>query len=258
MTEKKLRILINMSIDGMTTPREEAKLRAILEHDANAKRLHEDLSRLVAVLRESTSDEAPAELKQRILDKLPAVKEPQLWRTNPLERLRFFHISRYRTAYAFAGGCALGVAVCLFVLLQPGVEQRVDPMRMTGSLIDRSGPESSQSVRHTTFSAGGFHGGLTVRTSGSVVTAGFEGTLVNGSALTVRYPSGTLELTGYSRDAGDGASVDQSTGTVTVSYNGDGKFSLYFLRHGEAPVRLVVGSTGPSSGTQEVDIPGNQ
>ncbi|MEW6509805.1 MAG: hypothetical protein AB1428_02470 [Bacteroidota bacterium] len=203
MIDAKVKDLINRDIDGVLSGDEKRRLGQAMRRNTQARRLHEELSRLTSALEAIPQADPPAHLANRIRaavhagEALPAPRR-RAWRDllgtliHPSLPLRY--------ASVFAGGLAVGVL--LFALfLQPVNVATMEDGAAAGSLVARTETVSVD--------AGGAAGTITIVRRAGIRDIGLRLALPAGVTAQVAYDPSRVAL-------GALRGIETTAGSVTV------------------------------------------
>jgi hypothetical protein len=240
LDEKRILELINKSIDGVASAREEAALRKLVEENPDVRHLHVSLSKLSTALRTVRSAEPPINLRQRILSSIPTAREPQsARRTSIVDRVGFSRLFvRHRVAYTFVGGLAIGMLVIAFVLGPIIKNSTFDVTHVYGTMVGRESLDRATPIDKATIFAVDISGTIRLTRDGDLVLADLAIDAQNTSDVHLRFDPNVLEFTGYRQLDGKGTSVTSGVNQVSLAVSGPNRTVFMFTHRSDEPVSL--------------------
>lgn len=217
--------LIQAGTDGELTMSEQSELEAALAQSAEARKFHEDMSRINQMIASLPDVEPPMGLTHRILDSihLPA-------------KSRFAALSSFFDR-SWLAPASYGLAVAAGVLVAVGVVQMApqsqdDMSSLVGTMVSE-GPKASQPVSgELKIDLSQVQGHVKLKNSDQAWALEFDLSSESEVEVSVNMLDAGLEFGGFARQDGslNLENIEVSAEKVTVSNQGDHQFVL-FLRH---------------------------
>lgn len=136
--------LIHREIDGRNSPQASAKLAAFLAANPQAQKLYDELQALSGMLQEVKPVEPPAHLPHIIMNRLPQSRPARRGLLAPVFEWLEAR-GKFKYAYAFSGGLAVGLAV-FAIFFQTAAPPSRDLSKLSGAMIPREQIESLQTT----------------------------------------------------------------------------------------------------------------
>ena len=244
--EEKVFDLINKSIDGILTSREEAKLKKYLELNPDTQKLYSDMKQVATILDSVKEIEPPVSLKQRIVNTVNAHVPTRPAREGLSLRWILPHVARYRVAYAFTGGAVAGILI--FGLLTTGIGRlgTVDVTKLYGSLVDHDYAAKMQPCTSVAVDLNGITGSISTKKGNNIVLTDLEVDSREATDLIVSYDGNSLRILGVGQTEGSGSAMNITDGTVTINAAGKNRYNVYFLEGSQSnsPIRCSLVRAG--------------
>jgi hypothetical protein len=226
--------LINAEIDGELQPEARAELDALLESSAEARTMKAELQRLVNVLDNAPEQVPPADLANRILERVPSRSVRPAWSIASL----FSSFQPAPVGMAFAAGLLVTVG---FYEMSPGHRLGGEVADMVGTMVvDPQGVFTGHDTR-LTISAPGVAGAVAASNVGDVLVLSFDVSSENETEIVIGMADAGLDFGGIARGASSDPVVGEyyqiSGGSLRVVNPTRSPFNVYLRRVGNANVR---------------------
>jgi hypothetical protein len=224
-------------IDGTISPDDDARLRAILSRDADARECLGDLERLSSVLGTVEEIEPPAALRQRIEAGIDFDRYTR-GRRKTAAAWRSWLGWDIRLVAAAAAGLAVGIAGYHLFISGPASESSLDTTRLTGTIAIDNG---------TRINAPGVSGTIAFRESDdlavSVIQIASESE--KGIDVFLEYRGRAVHFEAAGPQGGTLPDIAISGNTILLKELEDGKYTATFRREVQgSPLRVRIASEG--------------
>lgn len=244
--EEKIFELINKSIDGVLTSREEAKLKKYLEFNPDTQKLYTDMKQVATILDSVKEIEPPVSLKQRIINTVNAHELPRPAREGFSLRWILPHVARYRVAYAFTGGAVAGMLI--FGLLTTGFGRlsTVDVTKLYGTLVDHDYAARMIPCASVAVDLNGITGSLSTKKGENIVLTELEMDSREALDLKVSYDGNSLRVLGVGQTNGSSSAINIADNTITIKTTGKNRYNIYFVEgtQSSSPIRCSLVRAG--------------
>lgn len=227
MLEERIIQMINADLDGELGQAEQEELAAILESSAEARAMKVELLKLTNLLDNMPELTPPAELSQRILDKLAPASHKRAFSLAGL-----FPSFRPATAgLAFAAGL---VATVAFYELTPRHGTSVDTASMVGTMI--AGQDGQKAVHKDSLEIqdAGVSGTVSLQKSGEFLVLSFDLDSEQTTEIEILLAEAGLSFGGIAHTAPGGVTSDEtfevSGGDLRVVNQGRQAFTVFLQK----------------------------
>jgi len=245
MTEKTLSELVHKELDGATSDKESAELKAYLEKNPRARVFHDELAALARNLRNVSVIDPPRNLKKNIIIAMSrAGTSAQVSRRRPVRSVisDFFTVVRPQFAYAFVAGLLLGIVV--YAVLIP--REEMDISSLYGTMLSPETAPGFEAGESATFELEQISGTVTLKHSEGVVLADVSLQSQEEAELVLGFDEKQLEFAGFGRFGSEKTTVTVDGSEVHLLNVGENRYVVLFGAHGtpSEPLDLKVFSHG--------------
>jgi hypothetical protein len=246
MIEEKYEDLVNRDLDGETTPEESALLRAHLSADPAARGYHEDLRSLQRLLRAVVAIEPPPTFKQdllRMIRERGMEAQPEPARREGCREPVVLALRRrltWGTAYTFAAGIAVGVALLVAMGERPTPSSRLDDSTLPGAMLPVERFDDLQPIDSQPLRLQGVRGRAQTKSLPYAVLADIEVAAEQPVQIRLAFDPGALVPLGFAQKQPGGGVVRLGSGEVEIEHVGENRYVLALGRRGTPAGVLVV------------------
>jgi len=222
--EQRIIDLINAGIDGELGDRDEDELRAVLESNAEARDLNDELRSLCSTLDAAEPLEPPSHMRHVIMNSLKAERRH-------VRQPGFFQALFAAPALRYAAVFAAGVFLTLSIINSSQISTRAfdDMTRYVGTVADPVDAhlESTVSVNENAVA-----GTVALRSAGPLLILDFD--LVSSQPIEVEaaYTDRTIWFNGFAQLESSGTTVSAESGLVRLGMNGKRRYAVYLHNPG--------------------------
>ena len=219
-TDNKIIELINADIDGEITSDEKAELTRVLENDAEARAMHEQLSALCESLDSEAQIDPPPHLRHVIMNQVPeksAEPESESW----------LHALFVTPAVRYAATFAAGVIMTILIVDSGQIEQtRFDDMtRLVGTVSDTS--EYGPAVASMTIHKADVAGQVALRRADPIMILDFNLATKGPVDIVASYTDRTVWFNGFAQLEATGTSITADDGEIRIQVNGKRRYAVF-------------------------------
>lgn len=229
--------LIQRSVDGATTPEEEARLRGLLAGSEAARSEYEQLRRIANALDESANSEPPPAIKANILREIESRVAARTEAVGPRPGFLAAIAGRLRAAswpkpaYALAGGIAFGMVAFAMMVSRSGLEvasESTSTAPLSATILPVPHDASFEAVDRARFSLQGVRATAETKSSGRLLLADLEIESRGEVTVSVAFGDEALRLIGLERQRPQAAQITESAGGVRFKHEGNDRYRLCF------------------------------
>ena len=245
MNENEWTRLMNDQLDGVATPQDSERLARELKSREDLRIEYRKIGGVFSALSGIEMEDPPADLKQDVMREIRRHEAAAPERAGWLESIAaaFKARPRFRVAYAFASGPALGVLG--FALLSGNLMSRpgFDPRRFAGTMAPPPGMSAYREISSRDFP---------IR-DGRVQVSTFSGQGGILARVNARAPKGTDLVVSFEPAAFTAEAIRQDPAGNEVML-GSGRLSVRIQQPGESQYLLYLTPTGPAGSPLRIDI----
>lgn len=220
--------LINKEIDSANSPKEQERLRKLLDRSPEARRTLEDLRQLTAMFRNAPRIDPPSYLKTKILNSLP---RPVRARTGQpafiTKLLDLVRQPRVRYAYVLAGGTVAGIALFFLLTATPD----------TSTLVGTMGSASAAGAT-AEFDMPSIRGAIRADLAGNLVQTSISLNTEEDVDVILEFAEQHLQFESFRGPENARASLTIHPGELRLRNTGENAFTLVFRAQSPDPVVL--------------------
>ncbi|MDX1507421.1 MAG: hypothetical protein R3358_04010, partial [Woeseiaceae bacterium] len=212
--------LINADIDGEITSDDKAELARVLERNAEARVMHEQLSALCESLDSEAQLDPPTHLRHVIMNQVPE-------KTVEPESESWLHALFVTPAVRYAATFAAGVIMTILILDSGQIEQtRFDDMtRLVGTVSDTS--EYGPAVATMTVNKAQVAGQVALRRADPIMILDFNLATSGPVDIVASYTDRTVWFNGFAQLEATGTSISADDGEIRIQVNGKRRYAVF-------------------------------
>lgn len=246
MTEKTLSELVHKELDGATSGKESAKLKAYLEKNPWARAMQDDLAALARSLRKVSVIEPPRNLKKNVLNAISTARHSAQARRRPVSSIIWdlFAVVRPQYAYAFVAGLLLGIVV--YAVILPRQESMTDITSLYGTMLSQDTGPGFQTGESAEIELDQIRGTVTLKHAKGVLLADVELRSQQEAEIVLGFDEKQLEFAAFGRFDGEKTTVMVDRSEVHLLNVGENRYVVLFGARGtpSEPLDLKVFSQG--------------
>jgi predicted anti-sigma-YlaC factor YlaD len=245
--EPKITDLINAEIDGKISTEDQAVLDQHLRENAEAKALHNELSRLCGELDSMDEVTPPADIRRAVMEQVGQSAQPvriPVKRGWQVALNEFLGIAAVRYTMSFAAGVIL-----TFVLVSSDQISRQafdDVTGLVGTMTDPGSTSAATEVDSMALTLNELAGSVSLNRAGSLMILDFDLASQSQIEIVAQFDDRDIWFNGFAQLESAGTSVAAQTGQVTIQMEGQRRYAVYLHNTGRnaATVNLQFFSAG--------------
>lgn len=222
--DQKFTDLINADIDGELGPDDKAELEAFLAQSAEARALHDQLSKLCSSLDAVDAEDPPPHLRHAIMD---SFKRPAPRRATPSFIQNLLAAPALRYAAMFAAGVFLTLS-----LVNSGQISNQAFDDVTGLVGSVANPIDAELISSVSVDEQVVAGTVSLRSAGSMLILDFDLASADPIEIEAGYSDPSIWFNGFAQLESSGMSISAETGRVTVGMEGKRRYAVYLHNEG--------------------------